>query len=160
MQYLRSFFKNSVATSQQFNRAIVSARPLAQSFARSFADSAEGNGKQLFVANIPWDATEQDLQNLFQKYGNVVSVKVMKDLLTGRSRGFGFVTLEAADIDKVVAETSNTEFKGRQLKVDKATPRPPRAPREGGDRPMGDRPRPPMRNREPRDDRRRGGEDN
>ena len=68
--------------------------------------------KSLYVGNLPWSATEDDVRDLFAPYGEVASVKLVSDRETGRARGFGFV--EALD---------NFSFNGRNLKVNEARPR-------------------------------------
>ncbi|MBO4301308.1 MAG: RNA-binding protein, partial [Desulfovibrio sp.] len=52
--------------------------------------------KSIYVGNLPWSATEEQVQELFAEYGNVISVKLISDRDTGRARGFGFVEMEDA----------------------------------------------------------------
>jgi RNA recognition motif-containing protein len=81
--------------------------------------------KKLFVSNLNFNANENDLASAFEQYGPVTDVKVIFDRETNRSRGFGFVTFENGDdANRAKSELNETEFMGRQLKVDIATERP------------------------------------
>lgn len=78
----------------------------------------------IYVGNIPYKSSEDDLGNLFAEYGDVTSVKIIKDKFTGRSKGFGFVEMadEAAG-DAAVEALDGLEHMGRNLRVSKANPR-------------------------------------
>jgi RNA recognition motif-containing protein len=81
----------------------------------------------LYVGNIPFQASEEDLRELFAAYGEVVSAKMIMDRETGRPRGFGFVEMaEADDAQKAIENLDQKEFMGRPLKVNLARPREPR----------------------------------
>jgi len=88
--------------------------------------------KKLFVSNFPFTATESQLNDLFSQYGSVVSVKVINDRETGRSRGFGFVEMENAD--EAMNQLNGKDFGGRQLRINEAQER-ERRPQPQGDRP-------------------------
>lgn len=75
----------------------------------------------LYVGNLPWGTTEQELMNLFSQYGEVSSVKIITDRETGRSRGFGFVEMESGAEDAL--KLDGTELGGRNLKVNHARPK-------------------------------------
>ena len=77
--------------------------------------------KKLYVGNIPWKTTEEDLTNLFGEYGEVTSVRIITDRETGRSRGFGFVEMENAD--EAINNLNETDFMGRTLRVNEARER-------------------------------------
>jgi len=80
--------------------------------------------KKLFVANLDWGVTDEDLQSLFAEHGSVEEAIVIRDKFSNRSKGFGFVTFgEDADADKAVAALHDFEFKGRNLVVNEARPR-------------------------------------
>ncbi len=86
----------------------------------------------LYVGNLPFDVTEQELQELFEAHGEVVSAKVITDRDTGRARGFGFVEMqEEQDAQKAIQNLDGQDFKGRGLKVNLAKPR---EDRSGGGR--------------------------
>ena len=85
--------------------------------------------KSIYVGNLPWAATEEEVRELFAKHGNVVNVKLVSDRETGRARGFGFVEMEDADADAAIEALDNTSFGGRTLRVNEAKPRAPRSPR-------------------------------
>ncbi len=76
--------------------------------------------KKLYVGNLPWSTTEADLRDMFSSFGEVLSAAVITDRDTGRSRGFGFVELEAAGAEKAVAELDGRDFGGRALRVNEA----------------------------------------
>ncbi len=85
--------------------------------------------KSLYVGNLPWSATDEQVQSLFSEYGEVLSVKLVSDRETGRARGFGFVEMEEPGATAAVEALDNTSFAGRTLRVNEAKPRAPRAPR-------------------------------
>jgi cold-inducible RNA-binding protein len=90
---------------------------------------------KLFVGNLSFDATEDDLQDLFAQAGSVNSVTIMQDRATGRPRGFGFVEMATeADTAKAISMLSGKDFKGRALTVNEARPREERAGADGGSR--------------------------
>src|SRR5215472_2783802 len=90
-------------------------------------------GTKLFVGNLSFDVTENDLQDLFAQAGNVTSVNIMQDRATGRSRGFGFVEMATqADSTKAISMFSGKDFKGRALTVNEARPREERSGGFGG----------------------------
>ena len=78
----------------------------------------------IYVGNLSYEVTEEDLQKAFKTYGQVESAKVIKDMYTGRSRGFGFVEMPSDDeAQSAIDELNGSEIKGRALKVSKARPR-------------------------------------
>jgi RNA recognition motif-containing protein len=86
---------------------------------------------RLFVGNIPYNTTENDLQDHFSQAGAVVSVNILQDRTTGRSRGFGFVEMNSQDeADKAITLLNKKDFQGRPLTVDSARPREDRGPRQ------------------------------
>jgi RNA recognition motif-containing protein len=91
-------------------------------------------GRRLYVGNLPYKATDQELSDLFSKAGPVERVQVMKDLATGRARGFAFVQMASDDgAQKAIAEFHQFEYGGRALVVNEAKPKPegPRADARG-----------------------------
>ena len=82
----------------------------------------------IYVGNLPFGATEDDLRSLFSDFGTLTSVAVITDRDTGRSRGFGFV--EVADDElatKAIAQLDGYELDGRRLTINEARPRPVRS---------------------------------
>ncbi|MEQ8323836.1 MAG: RNA-binding protein [Vicingaceae bacterium] len=78
----------------------------------------------IYVGNIPYTSSEEDLSNLFSEYGTVTSVKIIINKHTGRSKGFGFVEMaNEAEGDKAVENLDGFEVAGRNLRVDKAKQR-------------------------------------
>ena len=90
--------------------------------------------RKLYVGNLPYDTGEQDLQTLFGEAGTVESVNVMRDMATGRARGFAFVEMASdEDAQKAISQFNNYELGGRNLNVNEARPKPERSgPRNGG----------------------------
>jgi RNA recognition motif-containing protein len=82
--------------------------------------------KSIYVGNLPWAATEEQVKELFASYGSVLSVKLVSDRETGRARGFGFVEMEDAEADAAIEALDNTSFGGRTLRINEAKPRAPR----------------------------------
>jgi RNA recognition motif-containing protein len=79
---------------------------------------------QIYVGNLNYRMTEEALQELFAKYGEVVSTKIIKDQYSGRSKGFGFVEMENKDDgEKAVQELNESEVDGRNIRVNFARPR-------------------------------------
>mgnify|MGYP003231487527 FL=1 len=77
--------------------------------------------KSIYVGNLPWSATEEQVQALFAEYGKVLSVKLISDRETGRARGFGFVEMEDADAAAAIEALDNHDFGGPVLRVRTAT---------------------------------------
>jgi cold-inducible RNA-binding protein len=97
---------------------------------------------KLFVGNLSFQATEEDLRELFQQAGTVETVRIITDQFTGRPRGFGFVEMATKEeASKAIEMLNGRLFRDRNLVVDEARPQPQRTGAGGG--PRGDRgPRP------------------
>jgi RNA recognition motif-containing protein len=90
-------------------------------------------GKKLFVGNLNFKTTDDDLRTLFAQAGTIESATVMMDRATGRSRGFGFVEMSSdEEAEKAVKELNGHELQGRALNVNEARERTPGGPRPGG----------------------------
>jgi RNA recognition motif-containing protein len=85
--------------------------------------------KTLYIGNLPWAVTPEDLTNAVQQYAEVISSRVATDRETGRSRGFGFVEVPADKAEEIINALNGAEWAGRQLTVNEAQPRPERGPR-------------------------------
>ena len=85
--------------------------------------------KSLYVGNLPWSATEEDVRGLFAAHGEVLSVKLVADRETGRARGFGFVEMEDDGVAAAVEALDNSAYGGRTLRVNEARPKAPRPPK-------------------------------
>ena len=89
--------------------------------------------KKLYVGNLSYTATDDDLYDLFSAHGTVESASVITDRESGRSRGFGFVELSTAEeAEKAVAALNGTEHQGRTLTVNLSRPRENRGDGGGG----------------------------
>ena len=89
--------------------------------------------KNIYVGNLPFTTTADDLRQAFETYGTVNSSEVITDRETGRSRGFGFVEMaDASQADAAVAALSGADMGGRTLTVNEARPREERPRRTGG----------------------------
>src|SRR5215216_6096345 len=87
----------------------------------------------IYVGNLPWSTTTDDLYAMFQQYGAVTRAQVVMDRETGRSRGFGFVEMPNETEAKAAIEAlNNSDYNGRPLTVNEAKPREPRAGGGGG----------------------------
>lgn len=82
--------------------------------------------KNIYVGNLPWSCTEDEVRAAFEAYGEVTSVKLIEDRETGRPRGFGFVEMEDAGAAEAIKNLDGTDFGGRNIKVNEARPRPER----------------------------------
>jgi cold-inducible RNA-binding protein len=88
---------------------------------------------KLFVGNLSFNATDQQLRDMFAAHGTVQEVDVIKDKFSGRPRGFGFVTMETKEgADAAIKALNGKDVDGRALTVNEARPREERAPRSSG----------------------------
>lgn len=79
--------------------------------------------KNIYVGNLPWSATEDEVRAAFSAYGEVTSVKLIEDRETGRPRGFGFVEMDDAGGEEAIRNLDGKDMGGRPLKVNEAKPR-------------------------------------
>ena len=85
--------------------------------------------KSIFVGNLPFKATEEEIGQLFSAHGTVHAVKLLTDRETGRPRGFGFVEMDDAEAAVAVAALDGKDFQGRPLRINEARPREDKPPR-------------------------------
>jgi RNA recognition motif-containing protein len=88
--------------------------------------------KRIYVGNLSYQTTENDLSALFEQCGQVESVNIITDRDTGRSKGFAFVEMANDDAEKAIAQLNGTEIGGRALTVNEARPREERSGGGGG----------------------------
>ena len=96
-------------------------------------EDEEEMSKKLFVGSLDWNVTDADLNQAFSAYGNLIEAKVIMDRDSGRSRGFGFVTLEdESQAGTAIQEMDGKELSGRAIRVNEANERPSgnRGPRD------------------------------
>jgi cold-inducible RNA-binding protein len=89
----------------------------------------------IFVGNLAFKVSEEELKALFAQFGEVKSAKVIKDKFTGESRGFGFIEMaSASEAEQAISNLNGMDLEGRKLRVNEANPREerPRSPRPGG----------------------------
>ncbi|HXL05005.1 MAG: RNA-binding protein [Firmicutes bacterium] len=79
--------------------------------------------KTLYVGNLPWSVTDEELSEVFEAVANVKGSRVIVDRVTQKSRGFGFVEVAEDDVERVINSMNGTELKGRPLIVNEARPR-------------------------------------
>jgi RNA recognition motif-containing protein len=78
----------------------------------------------IYVGNLSSDVSEDDLRNLFSEYGNILSVKIIKDLFSGSSKGFGFVEMPGVtEAQKAINDLNAKELKGKKIVVNEARPK-------------------------------------
>ena len=78
--------------------------------------------KKIYVGNLSFRTTEEELTSLFEQVGSVESVSIITDRDTGRSKGFGFVSMNDEDAEKAIAAFNGKDFAGRALTVNEARP--------------------------------------
>jgi len=88
--------------------------------------------KKIYVGNLSYQTTENDISNLFGQVGEVESANIITDRDTGRSKGFGFVEMGNEDADKAIAQFNGTELNGRSITVNEARPREDRGGNRSG----------------------------
>jgi cold-inducible RNA-binding protein len=92
---------------------------------------------KLYVGNLSFETTENDLQDLFEQHGEVSEVSLMMDRMTGKSRGFAFITMnDKAQAESAVAALNGNDVAGRALTVSEARPREERPRSNGSKRPF------------------------
>ena len=90
-------------------------------------------GNKLYVGSLPYSVNEQQLVDLFSKYGSVSSAKIISDKYSGQSKGFGFVEMGSdEEAQKAITGLNGTQMEGRTLVVNEARPQEPRSSRPGG----------------------------
>ena len=88
------------------------------------SENSSVDTKTIYVGNLPYRANESAIRELFEQYGNVQSVRLLKDRQTGKRRGFGFVEMEENGASKAIQSLNESEFQQRTLKVREAKERP------------------------------------
>src|SRR5579871_2122788 len=79
----------------------------------------------IYVGNLSWQMTDEDLRNLFEQHGAVASAKIVKDKVSGRSKGFGFVEMEDAnEAQQAITSLYDSEVMGRKIIVNESQPKP------------------------------------
>jgi RNA recognition motif-containing protein len=82
---------------------------------------------RIYVGNLSYSVTSEDLQEVFAEYGEVASAEVVQDKFSGQSKGFGFVDIpDNAEADRAIKELNDQVYKGRKMTVNEAKPRAPR----------------------------------
>jgi RNA recognition motif-containing protein len=85
---------------------------------------------RIYVGNLSYNVTDDDLRELFSQHGELASAEVIKDKFSGQSKGFGFVDMpSSSEANEAIKELNETLFQGRKLTVNEARPRAERAPR-------------------------------
>ncbi|AGY91265.1 hypothetical protein SPICUR_01220 [Spiribacter curvatus] len=81
--------------------------------------------KSIYVGNLPFSASEDEVRDLFANYGEVKEVRMISDRETGRPRGFGFVRMDPAEADSAIEALNGTDMGGRTLRINEAQDRKP-----------------------------------
>jgi RNA recognition motif-containing protein len=85
--------------------------------------------KRLFVGSLPFSITQSQLETMFSEHGKVLTCNIINDRFTGKSKGFAFIDMEAADADKAMQALNGAEIDGRKIIVNEARPMEERPPR-------------------------------
>ena len=84
----------------------------------------------IYVGNLPYNVTDDDLRATFAEFGSVASAKIIMDRYSGRSKGFGFVEMDNdSDAEEAIKSLDNSDLNGRKLRVNQAKPRAAKPPR-------------------------------
>ncbi len=98
-------------------------------------DAPQANPKKLYVGNLPWSTTEEQVKSIFAEYGTIVDAILIKDRMSGRSKGIAFVTFETEEQAQAAIDAVNGyELEGRALIVNVSRPKAPREDRGGFNR--------------------------
>ena len=89
-------------------------------------------GSKLYVGNLNYNASEEDLKELFAKYGSVSSATIIRDSYSGQSKGFGFVEMSSSEEAEKALEQNGGDFMDRNITVSEARPQAPRTSGGGG----------------------------
>jgi cold-inducible RNA-binding protein len=96
-------------------------------------DNQQTNKNKLFVGNLPFSISQDDIRAMFESYGEITAVNLITDRMTGRSKGFAFVEFTTEEAAKAAVEALHeTEVDGRKIIVNVARPMKPREDRRGG----------------------------
>lgn len=82
--------------------------------------------KTLYVGNLPWSTTKEDLAAFFADFAEVKASRVITDPINGRSKGFGFIEVEDEDVERVIDAANGKDMGGREIIVNEAKPRQPK----------------------------------
>jgi RNA recognition motif-containing protein len=85
--------------------------------------------KSLFVGNLPWSVTEDELKAKFEEHVKVIAVRLITDKFSGKAKGFGFVEVDDADMDKAITAMNGQKLGDREIVVNEAKPRAERSDR-------------------------------
>ena len=85
--------------------------------------------KSLFVGNLPWSVTEDELKGKFEEHVKVTAVRLITDKMTGKAKGFGFVEVEDSEMDKAISSMNGQKIGDREIVVNEARPRAERSDR-------------------------------
>jgi RNA recognition motif-containing protein len=85
--------------------------------------------KSLFVGNLPWSATEDELKAKFEEHAKVLAARIVTDKFSGRSKGFGFVEVDDADAEKAISAMNGQKIGDREIVVNEARPKTERSDR-------------------------------
>ena len=88
-----------------------------------FVEESKEVSKTIYVGNLPFSATDDEIRDLFAAHGDVKSVKLISDRESGRPRGFGFVEMEPSAADAAIEALNGQEYGGRTLRINEARPR-------------------------------------
>jgi RNA recognition motif-containing protein len=88
--------------------------------------------KTLFVGSLPWSTTDEELKAKFEEHVPVVAARIVSDRQSGRSKGFGFVEVDDADMEKAISAMNGQKMGEREIVVNEARPKTDRPKRSGG----------------------------
>ena len=106
--------------------ALIGAVLSATRFSGAATEAGEEELKSIFVGNLAFKASQDELRELFSPYGKVHSVRIMSDRVTRRPRGFGFVEMSPREANKAIKSLDGTDFLGRKLRVNEGNERRPK----------------------------------
>jgi RNA recognition motif-containing protein len=107
-----SLFATGITIGTLFGGLLVVLYPASQSGSKNASGTSS-----IYVGNLPFNAGESDVKNLFAPYGEVIEVRLVKDRRSRRPKGYGFVEMDAADAKSAIKHLNGTDYAGRTLRV-------------------------------------------
>jgi hypothetical protein len=112
-----SLFATGITIGTIFGGLLVALYPAPEGGSKGGSKDASSGSSSIYVGNLPFNAGESDVKNLFAPYGEVVEVRLVKDRRSHRPKGYGFVEMSSSDAKSAIKHLNGTDYAGRTLRV-------------------------------------------